>query len=113
MRKLLSDKFLDKELLISETHSEIVNWKPCTNLESNTEFISRVICKLAEILKLDLEFYVPGTARDKLLRYLVRVKFFLSFSKNCAKNWMIIILLKLHIKNATNTYKLLRAPSHD
>lgn len=68
---LLEAEFLDKDLLINKTLSDIVNFKPCSCLDSSMEMLTFLKSKIAELRRFGIRFS-PGTSGEVLLSNIIR-----------------------------------------
>ena len=82
---LLSHEFLDKQLLINDTLSSIVDHKVCTSLQLNTNFISFVKAKLSELNNFNIDFFIQDSPGEILMSNIVRSKLFKPFFKELCR----------------------------
>ena len=70
--QLLEEEFFDKDLIINETLSKIINYKPCLSLESNSDFLIIIKSKTEELSKFNLDFCVDGSPGNVLVSNIIR-----------------------------------------
>ena len=107
--QLLEEEFLDKDLLINDTLSKIINYKPCLSLESNSDFLIFIKSKTEELSKFNLDFFVNGSPGNVLLSNIIRSKLYGEFYKElCRKLDCNYPNVREIITNATSVTKLLQ-----
>ena len=75
---LLESEFLDRDSLINTTLAEIVNYKPCSCLESNSKFLTVLKAKLAELNRFSVNFHDDNSS-NVLTSHIVRSKLHSAF----------------------------------
>ena len=71
---LLKSEFFDKDLLVNDTLSSIINWPYNESLEQTMKFITYLKSKLFELKKFDLDFLKENSAGEILLSNIVQSK---------------------------------------
>ena len=106
--RLLNEEFFDKDYLINETLTSIVNHKSCSTLEMNMQFISFIKAKLAELEKFQIKLLDSDSDGLILLSNIVRSKLYSPFLKElCRKLSFNYPTANNIIENASSINKLI------
>ena len=76
--QILDDQFIDEDLIINSTLTEMVQWPICKTLENNMQFITHLKSKLCELDNLNVSFN-DNSSGNILLSNFVRSKLYQPF----------------------------------
>ena len=106
---LLEEEFLDIDFLTNSSVESIFNHKPCSSLEENTDFVTFVKSRLAELAKLGIDLTSANSAGTFLISNIVRNKLFNPFLKElCRKLSFNYPTIAEILENAVSVTKLIR-----
>ena len=106
---LLESEFLDRDSLVNTTLAEIVNYKQCSCLESNSKFLTVLKAKLAELNRFSVNFRNDNSG-NVLMSHIVRSKLHSAFLQElCRKVNDNYPLVDEILEHAVSIYKLLKA----
>ena len=107
---MLEEEFMDVDLLINDTLSEIISWKVCTTLNECQHFITNLKVKLVELQKLNLDFFTDDSSGAVLISHIIRTKLYIPFLQElCRKLSNNYPTAKDILDNYSSIYELMNS----